>query len=70
MIKHLQKSGSATKADFIYLLKSELPAELDEKQKDTKVRSLIRFLKKSNQISRTSENKRTSAWQLEQNNNN
>ena len=66
IVSYLQQWNSGTKADFVKLLGDKLSDALDEKQKETKVRSLIRVLQKSETIERTSENKRTGAWRLAQ----
>ncbi|MCL2072275.1 MAG: transcriptional regulator, partial [Oscillospiraceae bacterium] len=44
MLNYLQQFGTASKADFLKLLRDKLSDVLDDKQKDTKVRSLIRVL--------------------------
>jgi len=66
MLNYLQQFGTASKADFLKLLRDKLSDVLDDKQKDTKVRSLIRVLQNNEQIERTSNNKRTGAWRLAQ----
>ena len=66
MLNYLQQFGSAKKADFIKLLGDKLSDVLDSKQKDTKVRSLIRVMQKNELIERTSDNKRSGAWRLVQ----
>ena len=66
IISYLKQFGSGTKADFVKLLWDKLSDVLDYKQKDTKVRSLIRALQKNETIERTSNNKRTGAWRLAQ----
>jgi len=66
IINYLQQWGSGRKSDFLELLGDKLSDTLDDKQKETKVRSLIRVLQKNEKIERTSENKRTGAWRLAQ----
>ena len=66
IVNYLQQFGSGTKSDFYELLQDKLSDVLSSKQKDTKVRSLIRSLRKKELIERTSENKRTGAWRLTQ----
>lgn len=66
IINYLQQFGTGTKADFIKLLSDKLSDVLDDKQKETKVRSLIRALQKNELIEHTSENKRTGVWRLVQ----
>jgi ATP-dependent DNA helicase RecG len=66
MLEYLAYNGSATKADFVNLLADQFPDSLNDKQQETKVRSLIRVLQKNESIERTSDNKRTGAWRLAQ----
>jgi len=66
IISYLQQFGSAKKSDLLDLLSSKLSDVLDAKQKDNKVRSLLRALQKKEMIKRTEENKRIGAWQLTQ----
>ena len=66
IINYLNHWKIGRKSDFIKLLGDKLPDILDEKQKETKVRSLIRVLQKSKLVERTSDNKRTGAWRLAQ----
>ena len=66
IINYLGQFGSGTKADFLKLLSDKFSDILDERQKDNKVRSLIRTIHKKELIERTSPNKRTGAWRLTQ----
>jgi len=66
IVKYLQQWGEGKKKDFIELLSDKLPDVLNDKQKDNKVRSLIRAMQKSELIERTAENKLTGAWRLTQ----
>ena len=52
------------KQDFIKLLKDKLPDSLDEKQKESKVRNLLKKMKKEGIITTDSENKRLANWVL------
>ena len=64
IIDYLLKQVEGTKADFEKLLSDKLSDNLDEKQKDNKVRSLIRTMQRNKLIERTTNNKRTGAWRL------
>lgn len=66
IVQYLQQFGSGKKADFIKLLGDKLSDVLDDKQKENKVRSLLRVLHKNEVIERTTQNKRSGAWRLTQ----
>ena len=66
IINYLQQFGNGTKDDFIRLLSDKLSDVLDDKQKDNKVRSLLRALHNSSLIERTTQNKRSGEWRLTQ----
>ena len=68
IINYLQQFGTGKKADFIRLLSNKLSDIFDDKQKDNKVRSIIRAMNNNKIIERTTENKRTGAWRLTQTN--
>jgi len=53
IINYLQQFESGTKDDFMKLLGDKLSDVLDTKQKDNKVRSLLRTLHKNEVIERT-----------------
>ena len=64
IINYLQQFRCGKKADFITLLGDKLSDVLDDKQKDNKVRYFLMAMRKNGLIERTSENKRSGAWQL------
>jgi ATP-dependent DNA helicase RecG len=64
IIAHLRNFGSGTKADIMKLLGDKLSDTLDEKQKENKVRYFLTSLHRKEVIERTSDNRRTGAWQL------
>jgi len=66
IINYLQQFNNAKKSDLLDLLSSKLSDVLNDKQKDNKVRSLIRALQNKNMIERTDDNRRNGAWQLTQ----
>jgi len=66
ILNYLQQFGSGTKDDFLKLLSDKFSDVLDDKQKENKVRSLLRALHRSEAIERTTENRRSGAWRLTQ----
>jgi len=60
----LKQWGRGTKQDFIKLLFSKLPDVLDEKQKEYKVQNLLKALKKEQQVTTDSANRRSAYWIL------
>jgi ATP-dependent DNA helicase RecG len=64
IINYLKQFGSGTRRDFINLLGNKLSDTLTQGQKVTKIRYLLSCLNKKGIIKLTTSNKRKSAWQL------
>lgn len=64
IIGYLREFGKGKKKDFIGLLFDKLPDNLNEKQKENKVKNMLSKLKKQGLIARDSENIRNSSWIL------
>ena len=64
IISYLETYKSGKKQDFIKLLKDKLPDTLDDKQKESKVRNLLKKLKSEGIITTDSDNKRLANWVL------
>lgn len=64
IISYLETYKSGKKQDFIKLLKDKLPDTLDDKQKESKVRNLLKKLKTEGIITTDSDNKRLANWVL------
>lgn len=64
IISYLETYGLGKKQDFIKLLKDKLPDNLEEKQKEEKVRNLLKKMKKEGIITTDSDNKRLANWVL------
>ena len=58
IISYLETNKSGKKQDFIKLLKDKLPDTLDDKQKESKVRNLLKKLRTEGIITTDSDNKR------------
>jgi ATP-dependent DNA helicase RecG len=63
---YLRQFGIGTKEELVKLLSDKLSDVLDAKQKDNKVRSLLRAMHNNGMIERTTQNKRSGAWRLAQ----
>jgi ATP-dependent DNA helicase RecG len=57
IISYLETYKLGNKQDFIILLSDKLPDALDEKQKDSKVRNILKKMKKEGIIDTDSDNK-------------
>lgn len=64
IISYLETYKSGKKQDFIKLLKDKLPDTLDDKQKESKVRNLLKKLRAEGIITTDSDNKRLANWVL------
>ncbi|MEY8430214.1 ATP-binding protein [Lachnospiraceae bacterium 48-42] len=64
IISYLETYKLGKKQDFIQLLKDKLPDTLDENQKESKVRNLLKKMKKEGIITTDSDNKRLANWVL------
>lgn len=62
IISYLETYKSGKKQDFIKLLKDKLPDTLDDKQKESKVRNLLKKLRAEGIITTDSDNKRLANW--------
>lgn len=67
IVSHLQDFQTCTKSEFMKLLGDKLSDTLNEKQKENKIRYILSSLHASGVIERTSDNRRTGAWQLAKN---
>ena len=68
IIDYLEKWDKGTKSDFFILLGDKLPAVLDEKQKENKIRNYLMSMKRERIIEHTNGNRRTGSWALVKNN--
>lgn len=64
IISYLETYKLGKKQDFIQLLKDKLPDNLDDKQKESRVRNLLKKMKKDGIITTDSDNKRLANWIL------
>lgn len=64
IISYLETYKLGKKQDFIQLLKDKLPDNLDDKQKESRVRNLLKKMKKDDIITTDSDNKRLANWVL------
>jgi ATP-dependent DNA helicase RecG len=64
IIEYLTQFGRGKKKDFMNLLLGKLPDVLGKKQKEYKVKNLLKALKNSGVIQLDSENPRTASWIL------
>lgn len=62
ILQFLKTYGKGKKRDFMTLLEDSLPASLDPKQKEYKVRNLLATLKREGKIELDSPNKRLANW--------
>lgn len=65
IISYLETYKKGNKQDFIELLKDKLPDTLDDKQKESKVRNLLKKMKNQGLITTDSDNKRLANWVLD-----
>lgn len=65
VISYLETYKKGKKQDFIELLKDKLPDTLDDRQKESKVRNLLKKMKKEGLITTDSDNKRLANWVLD-----
>ena len=64
ILQFLKTYGKGKKKDFMSVLEDSLPASLDPKQKEYKVRNLLAALKREGKIELDSPNKRLANWVL------
>jgi ATP-dependent DNA helicase RecG len=64
IIDYLKQWGKGSKKDFIELLGDKLPAILNEKQKDDKIRNMLSLLRREECIQNISPNRRSAIWEL------
>ena len=64
IISYLENFGKGKKKDFIKLLEDKLPDYLNDKQKESKVRNLLKKMKNEEIITTDSGNKRLANWVL------
>lgn len=64
IISYLENFGKGKKKDFIKLLEDKLPDYLNDKQKESKVRNLLKKMKHEEIITTDSGNKRLANWVL------
>ncbi len=64
VVSYLETYKTGKKQDFITLLKDKLPDTLDDKQKESRVRNLLKKMKKDGIITTDSDNKRLANWVL------
>ncbi len=64
IINYLENFGKGKKNDFIKLLEDKLPDNLNDKQKESKVRNLLKKMKNEEIITTDSGNKRLANWVL------
>lgn len=62
IVNYLTTYKKAKKKDFMLLLQDKLPDSLDEKQKEAKVKYLLRKMKQDGIITTDSDNKRLANW--------
>ena len=67
IIDYLRTFERAQKSDIRNLLWDKLPDVLDDKKKNTKISSLLTYLRKENRIVRSSDNQQTGYWVLVEN---
>ena len=67
IIDYLRTFERAQKSDIRNLLWDKLPDVLDDKKKNTKISSLLTYLRKDNRIVRSSDNQQTGYWVLVEN---
>lgn len=64
IVKYLQEYESGTRKNFRILLMDKLPDNLDEKQKENKIRNLLYFLQKKGIIECSERKSKNSIWKL------
>jgi ATP-dependent DNA helicase RecG len=64
IIEYLTQFRSGKKKDFMGLLLSKLPDLLNDKQKENKVKNLLKALKNDGVIQMDSDNPRIASWVL------
>ena len=64
IVKYLQEYESGTRKNFRILLMDKLPDNLDEKQKENKIRNLLYFLQKKGIIECAERKSKNSIWKL------
>lgn len=64
IVKYLQEYESGTRKNFRILLMDKLPDNLDEKQKENKIRNLLYFLQKKGIIECAERKSKNSIWTL------
>ena len=69
IVKYLQKYESGTRENFRILLMDKLPDNLDEKQKENKIRNLLYSLKRKGVVQCLNKNSINSTWILVNNKN-